>query len=370
MSDPATRVVHAGRDRSPGAPGAPPIVAASFFTSAGDPSEVGYAYGRDGNPTWEALEAALGALEDAQALVFASGQAAMLALVLALTGERPRLVLPSDGYYGTRKLAGMLRSRGVDPVEIDLADLDAVRVALAAGSASLLVETPTNPLLRVFDLERLGALAAETGAPMVVDNTVATGVLQRPLEWGAVASVYSLTKGASGHSDLILGAVVGRDDALLARVAELRSATGGIAGPFEAWLAHRGLMTLPVRVARQSETALALARRLAGHARVERVHYPGLEGATLPVAERQMRGGFGPLLSFVVGGGAEEADRVVAASRLVRPATSLGGIESTWERRARWASETSAAPGLIRMSVGLEGLEDLWADVEQALTAA
>jgi cystathionine gamma-synthase len=367
--DPATRIVHAGRDRSPRSPSAPPIVAASFFTSAGDPGEAGYAYARDGNPTWEVLEAALGALEDARALVFASGQAAMLSLALALTRERPRIVLPADGYYGTRKLLGMLASRGVEPVAVDLGDAGAVRRALEARPASLLAETPTNPLLRVFDLERLGALAAAADASMVVDNTVATGVLQKPLEWGALASVYSLTKGASGHSDLVLGAVVTRDEVFLGRLAELRSATGGIAGPFEAWLAHRGLMTLPVRIARQSESALELARRLAEHPRIERVHYPPLDRSTAAVAERQMRGGFGPLLSFEVGGGAEAADRVVTAARVIRPATSLGGVESTWERRARWASETSAAPGLIRLSVGLEGVEDLWQDVEQALAA-
>ncbi len=367
--DPATRIVHAGRSREAGSPSVPPIVTASFVTSAGDPAELPYAYGRDGNPTWEPLEAALGSLEDAGALAFASGQAASLALVLELTGTRKRLVLPSDGYYNTRKLADMLRGHGIDPVAVDLQDLDAVRVALGAEPAALWVETPTNPLLRVMDLERLGTLAADAGAPMVVDNTVATAVLQRPLEWGAAASLYSLTKAASGHSDLLLGAVVSRDEALLARLRAWRSAGGGIAGPFEAWLAHRGLLTLPLRIARQSETALAVARFLAAHPRVRRVHYPGVEPATLAVAERQMQGGFGPLLSFELDGDAAAADAVIAAARLVRPGTSFGGVESSWERRARWASET-APESLIRLSAGLEAPADLLADLEQALGAA
>lgn len=365
---PATRLVHAGAERTVGTPSSPPIVVASFLTS-GDPVGLPYAYGRDGNPTWEALEAALGALEEAEAVAFASGQAASHALMLALTEERPRLVLPIDGYYNARKLADMLRRSGIDPAPTDLGDLDAVRLALGAGPSVLWAETPTNPLLRVMDLERLAALAAEAGAPMVVDNTVATAVLQRPLEWGAVASLYSLTKAASGHSDVILGAVVSRDGDLLARLRVWRTAAGGIPGPFEAWLAHRGLRTLAVRIVRQSSTALAVARHLAAHKRVRRVHYPGLDAPPGSPAERQMRGGFGPLLSFEVEGNAESANRVVAGSRLVRPGTSFGGVESSWERRKRWPSET-APESLIRMSVGLEEAEDLLADLDAALTQA
>jgi cystathionine beta-lyase/cystathionine gamma-synthase len=338
--------------------------------SAGVVPEGSYAYGRDGNPTWEALEAGLGMLEDARALVFSSGQAATLALMLALTDERERIVLPSDGYYGTRVLAERLRARGVDAVAVDLADLGAVSDALSGPPASLFAETPTNPLLRVFDLEALGRLAGEAGAPMVVDNTVATAVLQQPLDWGATASVYSLTKGVGGHSDLLLGAAVTRDEAFLGRLASWRSAAGGIAGPFEAWLAHRSLVTLQLRVRRQSETALAVARFLGSHPRVERVYYPGTTPETLAVAARQMPDGFGPLLSFVVAGGDPAADEVVSAARVITPATSLGGAESTWERRTRWRSETSAPPGLIRLSVGLETPDDLLADVEQALAAA
>ena len=367
--DPATRAVHAGRARAPGSPSAPPIVTASVYMSAGDPTELGYSYGRDGNPTWEHLEAALGALEDAQAVTFASGQAATLALMLALAGDGRRLVLPNDGYYGARTLAAMLEPFGVEAVSVDQQDLDAVGAALGERPAALWTETPTNPLLRVMDLAELARLAAEAEAPTVVDNTTATAALQRPLDFGATACLYSLTKGTSGHADLLLGAVTSRDEALLQRLRAWRSSGGGIPGPFEAYLAHRGVLTLPLRAGRQAETALVLARHLDEHHRVTRVYYPGLEPATLEVARRQMPNGYGPLLSFELEGEAGTASRVVEAARIIRPSTSFGGVESSWERRARWPSETVASPTLIRLSVGLEAPGDLIADLDAALDA-
>jgi cystathionine gamma-synthase len=206
---------------------------------------------------------------------------------------------------------------------------------------------------------------------MIVDNTVATGLLQQPLEAGAAASLYSLTKAVSGHSDVILGAVVSRDQDLLAAVRAWRSSGGGVPGPFEAWLALRGLKTLPLRIARQSDSALAIARHLAGHPGVTAVHYPGIDKSTAELAARQMPRGRGPLLSFEVApgaatDGAEAADKVVASSGLILPATSFGGVESTWERRARWPAETAPA-GLIRLSVGVEPADDLINDIDQAL---
>ena len=198
-------------------------------------------------------------------------------------------------------------------------------------------------------------------------NTTATALLQRPLDWGATASLYSLTKAISGHSDVIAGAVVSRDTDLLAGLRAWRSSGGGILGPFEAWLALRGLKTLPLRIARQSDSALRIARHLAAHPRVRAVHYPGLTSPDLAVARRQMPNGFGPLLSFeVIPGQAGAADWVVAGARLILPATSFGGVESTWERRARWPGET-APDGLIRLSVGVEPAADLIADINQAL---
>ena len=359
------RLIHAGTRRDLGAPATPPLIPASFYASWGDPDPA-RAYGRTGNPGWEALEEALGVLEDAEAVAFSSGQAAAMALMLALAEGRRSLLLPSDGYYNIRMLASWLRPHGAEPVPVDLLDLAAVERELSRGPAVLWAETPTNPLLRVADLTALAGLAAAAGAPLVVDNTVATGLLQRPLDLGAVATMTSLTKSASGHSDVLLGAVATRDRDLLEKVRGWRGIGGGIPGPFESWLVLRGLRTLALRTQRQSENALALAQHLAGHPRVRAVHYPGTTAATLETARRQMPRGFGPLLSFELDGGAADADAVVAASRLILPATSFGGVESVWERRGRWASET-APESLIRLGAGIEPAADLLADLDQSL---
>jgi cystathionine beta-lyase/cystathionine gamma-synthase len=377
-----SRLIHAGTERTAGQPASPPLVPASIYVSEGEPRP-GRAYGREGNPGWEGLEEALGGLEDAAAVAFASGQAASMALMLTLAQGRDRIVLPADGYYGTRVLADRLRPHGAVPVPADLQDLAAVARELKAAPSVLWAETPTNPLLRVADLAGLAEVAAAANAPMIVDNTTATGLLQRPLDWGAAASLYSLTKAISGHSDVLGGAVVSRDPELLAAVRAWRTSGGGIPGPFEAWLALRGLKTLPLRIARQSDSALRIARHLARHPRVRAVHYPGVDRSTLAVARRQMPTGFGPLLSFEVDPGidtgvdaagvgtarqaaGEAADRVVAGARLILPATSFGGVQSTWERRARWAGE-AAPPGLIRLSVGVEPAADLIADIDHTL---
>ena len=370
MTDPAvsadSRLAHAGTRREPGEPVVQPPVLASILFSAGQPAPDDY--GRGGNPTWTTLEQALGAIEDAEAVLFASGQAASMALMLALARGRDAIVLPHDGYYNARALADRLRPYSAEPVLADLQDLAAVKRALAgpAGGAVLWAETPTNPLLRVADLAALGRLAAAAGAPMIVDNTVATGLLQRPLDLGAVASLCSLTKSASGHSDVILGAVLTRDPALASELRSWRTLGGGIAGPAESWLAIRGLKTLPLRIERQSTTALTIARHLAAHPRVSAVHYPGINPDTLAVARAQMPRGFGPLLSFELDGTGAEADAVVAAARLIVPATSFGGVESTWERRGRWPGET-APDSLIRLSAGIEPADDLIADIDHAL---
>ena len=365
-----SRLIHAGTARAQGQPATPPLVPASIYVSEGEPRRE-RCYGRDGNPGWEALEEALGGLEDAAAVAFASGQAASMALMLTLARGRDRIVLPADGYYGARVLADKLRPHGAVPVHVDLQDLAAVARALKAAPSVLWAETPTNPLLRIADLAGLAEAAAAADAPMVVDNTTATSMLQRPLDWGAAASLYSLTKAISGHSDVIAGAVVSRDTELLNDLRAWRSSGGGIPGPFEAWLALRGLKTLPLRIARQSDSALAIAGHLAGHRHVRAVHYPGTESSGLAIARQQMPNGFGPLLSFEVdpagaGTAQQAADRVVASARLILPATSFGGVESTWERRARWPGET-APEGLIRLSVGVEPAADLIADIDQAL---
>jgi cystathionine gamma-synthase len=364
------RLAHAGTEREPGASLAPPLLAASVYFSHGEPDPA-RGYGRNSNPGWEAVEEALAAIEgpDASAVTFASGQAASMALMLSLAVGRERIVLPHNGYYNTRALAAGLRPHGAEAVTVDLLDLAAVERELRGKRAVLWAETPTNPLLRVADLARLGEIAAASGAAFAVDNTLATGLLQKPLDFGAAASVYSLTKSLSGHSDVLGGAVVTRDQALAADLRNWRTQGGGIPGPFESWLVLRGLKTLPLRIARQSENAHEIARYLAGHSRVAAVHYPGVTPATLELAEKQMPHGFGPLLSFEIAGTAADADAVVAAARLIVPATSFGGVESSWERRARWAGET-APPALIRLSAGIEPATDLIADISRALNAS
>jgi cystathionine beta-lyase/cystathionine gamma-synthase len=361
-------LVHAGSARQPGEPVVTPPVLTSIFASWGDPAGKP-AYARIGNPSWTAVEEALGAVERADAVAFSSGQAAAMALMLALTRDRERLLMPRDGYYNARVLADRLRPHGAKVVPVDLQDLDGVERELAAGKAVLWAESPTNPLLRVADLAALGHLAAAAGAVMIVDNTVATGVLQQPLDLGAVASLCSLTKSASGHSDLIMGAVITRDQALLDELRTWRTLGGGIPGPFESWLVVRGLRTLPLRIERQSASALAIAEFLMSHPRVTAVHYPGTTAQTRALAQAQMPRGFGPLLSFEIDADAAGAEAVVAAARLIVPATSFGGVESSWERRARWTGE-SAPESLIRLSAGLEPVAELIADITQSLETA
>lgn len=364
---PETTVVAAGRPaRDPGAPVVAPVVLSSTYGAGG-----AVAYGRTGNPTWEALEDALGALEGGSAVSFASGMAAATTLLETLP-LGARVVAPASGYYEVRSFLTDRAEGGRFDVElVDVADTGATLDA-CRGASLLWVESPTNPLLNVADLPALIDGAHEAGALVVVDNTFATPLLQRPLDLGADAVLHSVTKFLSGHSDLLLGAVVTRDTELYAALAGLRGLYGGVPGPLEAFLALRGLRTLAVRLERAQASALTLAQRLAAHPAVERVRYPGLPSDPgYDRARRQMRG-FGAMLSFELRAGAEAAERACAAVRVITHATSLGGVESLMERRARWAGEVEMGtpPALIRLSVGIEHVEDLWADLERALSAA
>lgn len=364
--DPSTVLLHVMPPPSPGDPAGSTLIMSSYLVSSGTAEASDYL--RGDHPNWRVVERGLGALEEADAVLFASGQAASHALLADLARTHRRIVVPGDGYYNTRALAHLVGvASGVEVRAVDLLDAAAVDGAVAVADAALWVETPTNPLLRVADLARLGDICRRRGARMVADNTVATAVLQQPGRFGATATVYSLTKAAGGHSDLVLGAVVTRDGALADRLREWRTLTGGIPGAFEAWLAARSLATLPLRLAAQSASALEIARHLEHRDVVAAVHHPGL-APHRTVADRQMTG-YGPLLSFEVAGGAAAADAVVAAAELIRSGTSFGGVVSSWERRARWPGE-SAPPGLIRLSVGVEGVADLIADIDGALTAA
>jgi cystathionine gamma-synthase len=348
-----TRAVVSGRpERRPDAALNPEVVLTSTYVASDGAGA--RTYGRFSNPTWEALEAALDALEGGRSLVFASGMAAVAA-VLHRVPPGGVVVVPEGAYNTTLTLADALASDGRVAVRrADVTDTAAVTAAVA-GAAMLWLESPTNPLLQVADVRACCAAARAAGALAVVDNTFATPLLQRPLELGADLVVHSATKYLSGHSDVVLGAAVTADDGLWEALRTHRTVHGAVPGPWEAWLALRGLRTLHLRLERACANAAELARRLQGHPGVERVRYPG----------------WGAMVSVDVRGGAAGADAVMDAVRLWVPATSLGGVESTLERRRRHSNEPDVVPEqLLRLSVGVEDVEDLWADLDAALTPA
>jgi cystathionine gamma-lyase len=362
---PSTRAVHAGLPApEQGEPLVPGPVLAAPYHLRGDLDSAPYGYGRDANPTWSVVEAALGELESAECVLFSSGMAALCAVLEPALGAGDALVAVNDGYPGVRSVAtDRLAPRGVE-VRFVPTDTEAI-VAACDGARLVWVETPSNPGLDVCDIAAVAAAAHAAGARLAVDNTLATPLGQRPLEHGADAVMYSATKALSGHSDLVLGAVAVRDPEWAAQLRRHRSQGGAIAGPFEAWLLHRSLPTLALRLARQSENALALARILRGRADVADVRHPGLEDHPChALAARQMRHA-GPLVCFTLES-AGRAQAFLGALELVAEATSFGGVHSTAERRARWGTD-AVAEGFIRFSAGCEDREDLLADVEQAL---
>lgn len=369
---PATLAVTGGRPpRSTGAPVGPGIELTSTYVHPGDLDPAAPLYGRYGNATWSALESVVGGLEGAPdgGTAFASGMAAGAA-VFALMPRGSRLVMGSTSYNTMLALARSLDDAGdLDLTLVDVADTDAVLEALTRADW-LHLESPTNPLLEVADLPLLCAAAREAGVRVVVDNTFATPLLQNPLGLGADVVLHSATKYLAGHSDVVLGLVVSADAALTEALRAHRALHGAVPGPFEAWLTLRGVRTLPVRLERAQRTAGVLAGRLAGHPAVRRVRYPGLPGDPgHATATRTMRGP-GAMIAI------ELADAAAAASatrhvRLWVPATSLGGVESLLERRRRIPGEPETVPdSLLRLSVGLEDVEDLWADLDEALTFA
>jgi len=365
---PSTRAVHAGLPApEQGAPLVPGPVLAAPYHLRGDTDSAPFGYARDANPTWSVVEAALGQLEDADSVLFSSGMAALCAVLEPALGAGDVLVAVRDGYPGVRGVASdRLAPRGV---EVRLVPTDTAVIVDACNGATLVwVETPSNPRLDVCDIAEVAAAAHANGARLAVDNTLATPLGQRPLEHGADAVAYSATKALSGHSDLVLGAVAVRDPEWAALLRRHRSQGGAIAGPFEAWLLQRSLPTLALRLARQSENALALARMLRQRADVADVRHPGLEDHPgHAIALRQMRQ-TGPLVCFTLDG-ADRAQRFLAALRLVAEATSFGGVHSSAERRGRWGTD-DVPEGLIRFSAGCEDAADLLADVEQALAAS
>jgi len=353
--DRSTVTVHAGRGpRTTGAPLNAPLVLASSFHGSGYARE-------EGAPSWEALEQAIGALEGGSSVTFASGTAAAAAILETLPAAA-RVVGPVAGYAWTRSLLAERAATGRIVLQtVDTTDTEAT-LAASVGADLLWLETPSNPLLEVAELDRLCA----SGTRVAVDSTFATPLLQRPLELGAALSLQSATKFIGGHSDLLLGVVSTRDGTLLERLRHARAQFGATPGALEAFLALRGLRTLPVRLERSQATALTLASRLSSHAAVSAVHYPGLAGDPGHERARRFMDGFGAMLSFELHGGAELADAVCARVEVFTHAKSLGGVESLIDRRARFTG-SSAPPSLLRVSVGCEHPEDLWRDLVQAL---
>lgn len=365
-----TRAVRAGLPApvqyEPSLPG--PVFAAHFHLS-GEP--VGpYTYGRESNPTWTLLERAIGELDSpgqpVETVAFASGMAAISAVLFSQLRAGDAVVLPRDGYQALPLVREQLEAYGI---EVRTAPTrDDGQLSVLEGARLLWIETPSNPGLDVCDIQRLTEAAHRAGALVAVDNTLATPLGQRPLELGADFTVASDTKGLTGHGDLLLGHVSCRDSALAEGVRRWRKVVGAIPGPMEAWLAHRSLATLQLRIERSCANALALAQALADRGEVSGLRYPGLpRDPSYPLASRQMKH-FGGIVSFVLPDRGH-AERFLDALRLVDDATSFGGVRSTAERRGRWGGD-AVPEGFIRFSAGAEDTEDLVADALRALDEA
>ena len=345
---PETTAITAGRpEASPDASLNPPIISSSTYHAGGP-----IGYGRYGNESWSALETAISELEGGQTLSFSSGMAAISAVFSILPVGAP-IVASNQGYSGVMSLLKQLHAAGRLEVRfVEITNTDEV-IAAMKGAALVWLESPTNPCLDVADLPALIAAAKKLGIGVGVDNTFATPLVQKPLSMGADIVMHSVTKFLAGHSDVVLGSLSTNDPALYKRLDESRRFNGSIPGPFEAWLGLRGIRTFPIRFRAAENNAKDLIDRLASHPKVTKVRYPG----------------FGSIISFEVDGSAEDAQKVCESSRLITHATSLGGVESLWERRRRWAIESPSVPEqLIRLSVGCEHVDDLWEDINQALT--
>ena len=346
---PETSAITAGRPEvAPDAPLNPSIVISSTFHAGGP---VGY--GRYGNESWSALETAIAELEGGATLSFSSGMAAVSAVFSILPIGAP-VVASNQGYSGCMTLLNQLHETGRLEVRfVEITDTEQV-IAAMKGAALLWLESPTNPCLDVADLPALISAAKKMGIGVAVDNTFATPLVQKPLSMGADIVMHSVTKFLAGHSDVVLGSLSTNDQALFKRLEDARKFNGSIPGPFEAWLALRGIRTFPIRFRAAEASAKELVTRLTSHAKITKVRYPG----------------FGAIISFEVDGTAEQTQKVCESSKIIAHATSLGGVESLWERRRRWAIESPSVPEqLIRLSVGCEHVDDLWNDIDQALKA-
>ncbi|HRI71494.1 MAG TPA: cystathionine gamma-synthase [Polyangium sp.] len=375
-----TLAIHAGQEPDPTSGAVmTPIVLSSTFAQSSPGVHKGFEYSRSGNPTRNTLEACLAALEGgSRGFCFGSGLAATTTLLHML---RPgdHILCGDDVYGGTFRLMDkVMGPMGLSSSFVDMRDPASVRAALRPTTKLLWIETPTNPMLKVFDISALAEIAREKDILFVVDNTFATPVLQRPLDLGAHVVVHSMTKYLNGHSDVVGGAIITSHERVLERIGFLQNAMGAVPSPFDCFLVLRGLKTLPLRVRHQSAAALTLATRLESHPQVARVHYPGL--ASHPdhaLAARQMRA-FGGMISVEIKGGLDVGRRMLERLRIFACAESLGGVESLAEHPAIMTHASvpeearralGISDGLVRLSIGLEGVEDLWNDIEQALAA-
>jgi cystathionine gamma-synthase len=373
----ATKAIHAGYrpDPATGAVNAPIYTSSTFAQDGVGGLRGGFEYARTGNPTRAALEASLAAVEEgAFGRAFSSGMAATDCALRAMLRPGDHVVIPDDAYGGTFRLIDKVFTRwGVEYTPVSLADLDAVRAAITPRTRLIWVETPTNPLLSIADIAAIAQLGATNAAKVLVDNTFASPALQQPLTLGADVVLHSTTKYIGGHSDVVGGALVTNDKELDEAFAFLQNGAGAVPGPFDAYLTMRGLKTLVLRMQRHSENASVVAEFLAGHAAVDTVLYPGLP--THPgheVATRQMRG-FGGMVSVRMRGGRQAAEQLCANTRVFILAESLGGVESLIEHPSAMTHASTAGSqlevpdDLVRLSVGIEDIEDLLADLEQAL---
>ena len=367
-----TQAVHLGHSTDPltGAVATPIYLSTTYERDPDGQYSRGYIYTRWDNPNRAALEKSLAGLEKGEAAAaFASGLAAITALLQAL-GTGDHVVASEELYHGTIHIINDIFGRwGLEATFVDTTDIAAITAAIRPNTKMIYVETPSNPMLRITDINAIANLAKSVGAKSVVDNTWPTPILQRPLELGADLVIQSTTKYAGGHSDVLGGAIITKaDDEFFKRVRVVQQIGGAVPSPFDCWLIARGLQTLPCRVREQSANAARIAAYLEEHPRVERVYYPGL--ASHPghlIAARQMTG-FGAMLSFTVRGGQQEAMGAIAKLKLITRATSLGGVESLIEHRKSIEGPDSQTPdNLLRFSVGLENVDDLIADLETAL---
>ena len=361
-----SQVVAAGRpEKKPDGALNPPIALNSTFHEGGP-----IGYGRYGNEAWSALEEAISILEGGQTLIFSSGMAAISA-ALSLLPPGSTIIAAENGYQGTTTmLKKMHEHKQLNVRFVNLPDTEQVLKALP-GASMLYLESPTNPAIEVVDLPKVISAGKKEGCLVVVDNTLATPMVQNPLQLGADICVHSVTKYLSGHSDILLGCAVVKDTSLLDRLEQSRRYGGAIAGPFEAWLALRGVRTFALRMQRSQENAMELAKRLEKDKRVSKVRFPGLPSDPYHERAKSFMKGFGAMISFEVKAEVSQIENMCNSSKLITNATSLGGVESIWERRRRWATESHTIPeNLIRFSVGIENVEDLWADIQDSFSAA